>query len=158
MRTCVSLLCISSSSMSTSLILSPKGGTIFKTEVVAGRLPLSIFSRMSCSPKKIVFVLKTKSFPKSALFDLTRLLFVHAWYIKKLPPPAEYVMPKKVKKLFPLDERWLTVEEICSYLSVTNETVYKWIACSRCLATGWGAAGCSKRMKWTNGCVLAVQL
>ena len=26
-----------------------------------------------------------------------------------------------------LDERWLTVEEICVYLSVTNETVYKWI-------------------------------
>ncbi|WP_367174916.1 helix-turn-helix domain-containing protein [uncultured Desulfovibrio sp.] len=26
-----------------------------------------------------------------------------------------------------LDDRWLTVEEICAYLSVTNETVYKWI-------------------------------
>lgn len=26
-----------------------------------------------------------------------------------------------------LDDRWLTVEEICEYLSVTNETVYKWI-------------------------------
>lgn len=36
-------------------------------------------------------------------------------------------MPKKVKKILPLDDRWLTVDEICSYLSVTNETVYKWI-------------------------------
>jgi excisionase family DNA binding protein len=26
-----------------------------------------------------------------------------------------------------LDERWLTVDEICAYLSVTNETIYKWI-------------------------------
>nr|WP_298031050.1 helix-turn-helix domain-containing protein [uncultured Desulfovibrio sp.] len=26
-----------------------------------------------------------------------------------------------------MDDRWLTVEEICAYLSVTNETVYKWI-------------------------------
>jgi len=25
------------------------------------------------------------------------------------------------------DERWLTVENICHYLSVSNETVYKWI-------------------------------
>ena len=26
-----------------------------------------------------------------------------------------------------LEDRWLTVDEICNYLSVTNETVYKWI-------------------------------
>ncbi|WP_454010767.1 helix-turn-helix domain-containing protein [Aquamicrobium terrae] len=26
-----------------------------------------------------------------------------------------------------MDERWLTVEDICRYLNVTNETVYKWI-------------------------------
>lgn len=36
-------------------------------------------------------------------------------------------MPRKAKKISPLDDRWLTVDEICSYLSVTNETVYKWI-------------------------------
>lgn len=29
------------------------------------------------------------------------------------------------------DDRWLTVEEICVYLSVTNETVYKWIELQR---------------------------
>lgn len=26
-----------------------------------------------------------------------------------------------------MDQRWLTVDEICKYLSVTKETVYKWI-------------------------------
>lgn len=26
-----------------------------------------------------------------------------------------------------MEDRWLTVDEICKYLSVTNETVYKWI-------------------------------
>lgn len=26
-----------------------------------------------------------------------------------------------------MQDRWLTVDEICRYLSVTNETVYKWI-------------------------------
>ncbi len=26
-----------------------------------------------------------------------------------------------------MEERWLTVDDICRYLSVTNETVYKWI-------------------------------
>lgn len=26
-----------------------------------------------------------------------------------------------------MDERWLTVDDICNYLNVSNETVYKWI-------------------------------
>jgi excisionase family DNA binding protein len=26
-----------------------------------------------------------------------------------------------------MDERWLMVEDICRYLNVSNETVYKWI-------------------------------
>ena len=26
-----------------------------------------------------------------------------------------------------MDERWLTVDDICKYLNVSNETVYKWI-------------------------------
>ena len=26
-----------------------------------------------------------------------------------------------------MDERWLTVDHICKYLNVSNETVYKWI-------------------------------
>jgi len=26
-----------------------------------------------------------------------------------------------------MDERWLTVNDICKYLNVSNETVYKWI-------------------------------
>ena len=25
------------------------------------------------------------------------------------------------------DNQWLTVDEICKYLNVTNETIYKWI-------------------------------
>ncbi|WP_022657483.1 excisionase family DNA-binding protein [Desulfovibrio desulfuricans] len=32
-----------------------------------------------------------------------------------------------MKKVQGMDERWLTVDEICVYLSVTNETIYKWI-------------------------------
>ena len=32
-----------------------------------------------------------------------------------------------MKKVQAMKERWLTVEEICIYLSVTNETIYKWI-------------------------------
>lgn len=26
-----------------------------------------------------------------------------------------------------MDERWLSVDDICKYLKVSNETVYKWI-------------------------------
>ena len=26
-----------------------------------------------------------------------------------------------------MEERWLTVDDICKYLNVTNETVYRWI-------------------------------
>jgi len=26
-----------------------------------------------------------------------------------------------------MEDRWLTVDDICKYLNVTNETVYKWI-------------------------------
>ena len=26
-----------------------------------------------------------------------------------------------------MDERWLTVDDICKYLTISNETVYKWI-------------------------------
>jgi excisionase family DNA binding protein len=26
-----------------------------------------------------------------------------------------------------MEERWLTVDDICKYLNVSNETVYKWI-------------------------------
>lgn len=26
-----------------------------------------------------------------------------------------------------MDERWLSVDDICRYLDVSNETVYKWI-------------------------------
>ena len=32
-----------------------------------------------------------------------------------------------MKKKQAPDDRWLTVDEICTYLSVTNETIYKWI-------------------------------
>ena len=32
-----------------------------------------------------------------------------------------------MKKAQTMDERWLTVDDICKYMSVTNETVYKWI-------------------------------
>jgi len=27
----------------------------------------------------------------------------------------------------PLEDRWLSMDEICSYLGVSNDTVYKWI-------------------------------
>ncbi len=27
-----------------------------------------------------------------------------------------------------IEDRWLSVEEICKYLGVSNDTVYKWIA------------------------------
>lgn len=26
-----------------------------------------------------------------------------------------------------MEDRWITVEDICNYLNVRNETVYKWI-------------------------------
>lgn len=31
-----------------------------------------------------------------------------------------------LKGLF-MEERWLTVDDICKYLNVSNDTVYKWI-------------------------------
>ena len=27
----------------------------------------------------------------------------------------------------PLEDRWLSMDEICTYLGVSNDTVYKWI-------------------------------
>ena len=27
----------------------------------------------------------------------------------------------------PMDDRWLSVEDICTYLGVSRDTVYKWI-------------------------------
>lgn len=26
-----------------------------------------------------------------------------------------------------MEDKWLTVDEICTYLNVSNETIYKWI-------------------------------
>ncbi|MEI7993259.1 MAG: helix-turn-helix domain-containing protein [Methylococcaceae bacterium] len=26
-----------------------------------------------------------------------------------------------------MDDKWLTVDEICNYMNVSNETIYKWI-------------------------------
>ena len=45
------------------------------------------------------------------------------------------VLPDICRKIIPLnkeinmviEDRWLSVEEICTYLGVSNDTVYKWI-------------------------------
>ena len=45
------------------------------------------------------------------------------------------VLPDICRKIIPLnkeinmviEDRWLSVEEICKYLGVSNDTVYKWI-------------------------------
>jgi len=29
--------------------------------------------------------------------------------------------------MYEIDDRWLSVREICKYLGVSNDTVYKWI-------------------------------
>lgn len=31
------------------------------------------------------------------------------------------------KRTTVVEDRWVTVDEICTYLSVSNETIYKWI-------------------------------
>jgi len=52
-----------------------------------------------------------------------------------------------------MDERWLTVDDICKYLNVSNETVYKWIE-QRSMPgnrIASAVAGCSNKMKWMNG-------
>lgn len=33
----------------------------------------------------------------------------------------------KKRRMNTMDERWLTVDDICKYLNASNETVYKWI-------------------------------
>lgn len=32
-----------------------------------------------------------------------------------------------IVKRLKVEERWLTVEDICAYLNVSNDTVYRWI-------------------------------
>jgi hypothetical protein len=34
---------------------------------------------------------------------------------------------RRAKRIFSVEEKWFTVDEICNYLNVSNETIYKWI-------------------------------
>lgn len=49
------------------------------------------------------------------------------------------------------DERWLSVEEIAEYLSVTKDSIYRWIE-RRSLPTGSENSGSSRGPKWMSGC------
>jgi len=31
------------------------------------------------------------------------------------------------QKMIEMDDRWLSISEICKYLGVSNDTIYKWI-------------------------------
>ena len=37
-----------------------------------------------------------------------------------------------------IEDRWLSVEEICKYLGVSNDTVYKWIDIGDIKNVEWG--------------------
>ena len=50
-----------------------------------------------------------------------------------------------------IDDRWLSVDEICKHLGVSNDTVYKWIDRHEMSAHRMGVCGNSRKMKWMNG-------
>ena len=50
-----------------------------------------------------------------------------------------------------LDDRWLTVEEICAYLSVPMRRYINGLSISRCPVIAWAVVGCSKSLRWTAG-------
>ena len=50
-----------------------------------------------------------------------------------------------------MEDRWLSISEICKHLGVSKDTVYKWIDEHKCPRIAWAASGSSRRMRWTNG-------
>lgn len=50
-----------------------------------------------------------------------------------------------------MEDRWLKVSEICDYLNVTKETVYKWIEQRDMPGHRVGGVGCSKKIRLTSG-------
>jgi excisionase family DNA binding protein len=37
------------------------------------------------------------------------------------------IVREKLEKMTEMEDRWLSISEICKYLGVSNDTVYKWI-------------------------------
>lgn len=37
------------------------------------------------------------------------------------------IVHEKLEKMTEIEDRWLSINEICKYLGVSNDTVYKWI-------------------------------
>ncbi|MHB1632720.1 MAG: helix-turn-helix domain-containing protein [Acidithiobacillus sp.] len=83
---------------------------------------------------------QTAFLEKSALFGTKRLILtIHQsslWrYFAALRPdfratpwvPSGFYRKHDERRTKAMDERWLTVDDICKYLNVSNETVYKWI-------------------------------
>ena len=56
-----------------------------------------------------------------------------------------------------MDERWLTVDDICKYLNVSNETVYKWIEQRAMPGHRVGRRWMFKQDEVTNGSAPAVR-
>jgi excisionase family DNA binding protein len=50
-----------------------------------------------------------------------------------------------------MEDRWLSITEICKYLGVSNDTVYKWIDKHGIPAHRMGRLWNSRKMRWTSG-------
>jgi excisionase family DNA binding protein len=76
---------------------------------------------------------------KSSLFGTKRLILaIHQYSLWRLicgtvsgfrvsRRPSGFYRKHDERRTKAMDERWLTVDDICKYLNVSNETVYKWI-------------------------------
>jgi len=57
-----------------------------------------------------------------------------------------------------MEDRWLSMKEICKHLGACDDTVYKWINSHDMPPTAWGGCGSSRKMMSTNGSAPAVLL
>lgn len=76
---------------------------------------------------------------KSALFGTKRLILaIHQCNLLRLicgtvpgfrvsRRPSGFYRKHDERRTKAMEDRWLTVDDICKYLNVSNETVYKWI-------------------------------
>jgi len=55
-------------------------------------------------------------------------VYLRHWVrISGFPETSGFYRKHDERRTKAMDERWLTVDDICKYLNVSNETVYKWI-------------------------------
>ena len=56
-----------------------------------------------------------------------------------------------------IDDRWLSVDEICKYLKISKDTVYKWIDKYEMPLVEWVTCGSLRKIRWIHGLRLAAR-